>query len=194
MYGFIFLRVFSFSTTLRLGTDIENVLLGSLTIGFIIHNMMLLIPWSINPTIDVLGISATTCLISYVLAKIYKSSITQNFLTNVLHIHKTVDTYIWDSLNEDNYPTIIRITTKNGTIIEGFPDLVEDYTDDPHITIGNYSIFDSSGNVKKISKANEMLYFFLPEAAYYEFKFDKRSDKMKDLQELMGNDLNQYII
>lgn len=194
IYGFLFLRVFRLKTVTSKTENSENTLLSSLVIGFIIYKVMEFIPCTTKSNIvDALIICIVSVVGGYFLAIIYKSNIVQRIINDKLHIHKTMDNYIWDVIIAENRPIFIKIKTQNNELIEGFINLVEDNTDDPHISIGNYSIsnVDTKEVIKKASE-NELLMFDLKRAEYYEIVFHKESIPL-DLQRLNNNNREDYI-
>lgn len=192
VYGFVCTRVFSFTSSIKIKNDAEHILIISIVVGFIIDHIMKLIPINISPEIDTIGVVATSLIIGFLCAKIYQSNIFNKFLFNVCKINATTDSYIWDTIIKNDYPVLIKIITQDNLQIIGFPDLVEEYTDDPHITIANYKIYNEVDNCLKESKESETLFFDLKNAKYYEFKFHKNDPKRNELIELMSNDWSDY--
>lgn len=153
---------------------------------------MKLVPINISAEIDTIGIIVTSILLGFVAAKIYRSRIFNGFLFTVCNIHGTTDSYIWDSIINNNYPVMIEIVTQDDLLIKGFTDLVEEHTDAPHIMIANYTIIDKDGAVVETPKQNQTLFFDLKNAKYYKFKFYKNDPKREELKELMENRYEDY--
>lgn len=192
VYGYVCVSVFSFTSSIKSGNDVEHKLIVSIVVGFIIDHVMKLIPVNISPELDTIGITITSLFLGFVLAKVYRSERFNNFLFTVCKINATTDSYIWDTIINRNYPVLIEIVTQDDCTITGFSDLVEEQTDDPHITLANFKIFDDANHCIKQSKENETLFFDLKNAKYYTFKFHKNDPKISELRDMMSNDYSDY--
>ena len=192
VYGYVCVSAFSFTSSIRSDRDIEHTLIVSIVVGFIIDHVMKLIPVNISPEIDIIGIAITSLLLGFILAKIYRSEIFNSFLFAVCKINATTDSYIWDTIINRDYPVLIEIVTQDDYTITGFSDLVQEQTDDPHITLANFKIFDDANHCIKQSKENETLFFDLKNAKYYIFKFHKDDPKIPELRDMMSNDYSDY--
>lgn len=192
VYGYVCVSVFSFTSSIKFGNDVEHKLIVSTVVGFIIDHVMKLIPVNISPELDTIGITITSLFLGFVLAKIYRSEIFNNFLFTVCKINATTDSYIWDTIINRDYPVLIEIVTQDNYTITGFSDLVEEHTDDPHITLANFKIFDGSNHCIKQSKENETLFFDLKNAKHYSFKFHKNDPKIQELRDMMSNNYSDY--
>lgn len=192
VYGYVCVSVFSFTSSIKFGNDVEHKLIVSTAVGFIIDHVMKLIPVNISPELDTIGITITSLFLGFVLAKIYRSEIFNNFLFTVCKINATTDSYIWDTIINRDYPVLIEIVTQDNYTITGFSDLVEEHTDDPHITLANFKIFDGSNHCIKQSKENETLFFDLKNAKHYSFKFHKNDPKIQELRDMMSNNYSDY--
>ena len=192
VYGFVCVSIFSFTSSIKIKSNAEHILIVSIVVGFIIDCVMKLIPINISPEIDIIGIIFTSMFLGFTCAKVYGSNIFNKLLYDVFKINATTDSYIWDTIINNNYPVLIEIVTQDNHVIAGFPDLVESHTDDPHIMIANFKIYDESNNCIKMSLENETLFFDLKTAKYYRFKFYKSDPKISELRELMSNDYADY--
>lgn len=192
VYGFVCVKVFVFTSTIKIKNDAEHILIVSIVVGFIIDHIMKLIPINISPEIDTIGIIFTSLFVGFVLAKFYRSNAFNNFLFNVCKINATTDSYIWDTIINRDYPVLIEIVTQDNLTITGFPDLVEEHTDAPHIMIANFKIYDATGYCIESSSEHDTLLFDLKTAKYYRFKFHKDDPKINELRDLMSNDYSDY--
>lgn len=175
IYGFLFIQVYRLKVVSPKSDGPENTLISSLVVGFMIYKAMEVI--HLTTKSYYMLIICVICIIGgYICASIYMSNGVQKFINKKLNIHKTFDTYIWDVVTSEKEPIMIRIRTQDDEYIEGFVNLAEENTDDPHLTIGNYIIYkmnDSNRNIIVSARPNELLMFDLKNAKYYEFVFDK---------------------
>lgn len=192
VYGYVCVNAFLFMSSTRSDRDIEHTLIVSIVVGFIIDHVMKLIPVNISPELDTIGITITSLFLGFVLAKVYRSERFNNFLFTVCKINATTDSYIWDTIINRDDPVLIEIVTQDDYTITGFSDLVEEHTDDPHITLANFKIFDDSNHCIKQSKENETLFFDLKNAKYYSFNFHKNDPKIQELRDMMSNNYSDY--
>lgn len=194
IYGFLFLKIFLFTASIKSSNDIEHILVSSVVIGFIIDNFVRLCNLQdyASEEVYVLIIIVISVILGYTIAKLYKSKWFNNCIFNTFKINGTTDFYIWDSIINGKYPVLLTIHTADEIIIKGFLDLVEEYTEDPHVTIANFKIIDESGNTIRTSRRNETICFDLKNAKYYEFAYYKDDEKMKELQELNENNYQDY--
>lgn len=196
IYGFLFMQVYRFKILTSKSGGTENTLLTSLVIGFIIYKFMEAVPLTTGSTVyDMLLICIWSILGGYIFGCIYLSNGVQTFISDKLGIHKTLNTYIWDVIVSEDEPIMIRIRTSDDEYIEGFINLAEDNTDDPHLTIGNYIVYVKNGMNKELitsSSENELMMYDLRNAKYYEFIFDKKNT-YKDLHKLNSLDKAKYL-
>lgn len=191
VYGFLFYKTFTF-VSMRRDQNFENLLLSSVVIGFIIFHIMNLIPFSISYTFDVLGISVISVCLGLIFGKIVISNLFSRILYNIFHIRQSPDLYIWDTIVNTNHTTMIEVVTNDDMHVKGFPDMVEGFTDNPHITLANYTIYDKDGNIIEKSNVNTTILFDLSKVKYYKFHYHKDSDKMPDLKELCDNKYDDF--
>lgn len=171
----------------------EHVLLSSIVIGFIISNIAKLVPVSISYEFDAIVLSITSLCFGFLCAKIYMNSKFKNILYDVFKINQTIDLYIWDTIVNSKCPTLVEVVTNDTLCIKGFPDLVEGFTDNPHITLANYRIYNCQGELIEESDVNTTILLDLSNVKYYKFHYRKDSERMHELEELSSNRYEDYI-
>ncbi len=141
--------------------DFEHILTESIVVGFIIKNVISLIPFTFGEYIDTIGMIISSAAIGFGVAKILETPIADKVI-NILKIKHTKFKYMWQNIDDPNYAIFIDATNPEthiryfGQVVmvvmyeefERFPiiqickymawkdnDLLFNYSDDPTQTV-----------------------------------------------------------
>ena len=133
--------------------DFEHILTESIVVGFIIKNVISLIPFSFGEYIDTIGMIISSAAIGFGVAKILETPIADKVI-NILKIKHTKFKYMWQNIDDPNYAIFIDATNPE-THIRYFGQVVmyEEFERFPIIQICKYMawkndeiLFDYSDN------------------------------------------------
>lgn len=136
------------------------MLTASLVIGYVICQIASLIPFSLGMIIDNICIVGCSIILGFIAGKVMNGEFIYD-IAEELHINRTVNEFLWNDLIDNK---IMKAQIKiNDIIYSGKIHLVEEFSNAPHIVLGDYSINDQrETNPRKIivldtSKATEII-------------------------------------
>lgn len=178
--GFIFLKIFQFVAFKK----IDCGLIPSFIIGYIYYKICSVIPLHISNEIDTIGIFISAVMVSYMLGRLYLSN---NILRNILeklHIKQTPNKYLWNDLfGEYSMQIIVKY---DNAIYDGFVYLIESESNSPHIILGSYIEYDTSGNIIIDNSNNneQIIILDLSKAEYVEIKYFSEDKICESIQNM----------
>lgn len=156
--GYICLHMYRITRIVKKSDDFEHILTESIVVGFIIKNVISLIPFTFGEYIDTIGMIISSAAIGFGVAKILETPISDKVI-NILKIKYTKFKYMWQNIDDPNYAIFIDATNPEthiryfGQVVmyeefERFPiiqickymawkdnDLLFNYSDDPTQTV-----------------------------------------------------------
>lgn len=156
--GYICLHMYRITRIVKKSDDFEHILTESIVVGFIIKNVISLIPFTFGEYIDTIGMIISSAAIGFGVAKILETPIADKVI-NILKIKYTKFKYMWQNIDDPNYAIFIDATNPEthiryfGQVVmyeefERFPiiqickymawkdnDLLFNYSDDPTQTV-----------------------------------------------------------
>lgn len=151
--GYICLHMYRITRIVKKSDDFEHILTESIVVGFIIKNVISLIPFSFGEYIDTIGMIISSAAIGFGVAKILETPIADKVI-NILKIKHTKFKYMWQNIDDPNYAIFIDATNPE-THIRYFGQVVmyEEFERFPIIQICKYMawkndeiLFDYSDN------------------------------------------------
>ena len=158
--GFCFVKVFHFIYAYQDNGNIDNMLTLSLVVGYVICQIAFAIPFSLGKVIDNICIIGCSIVSGFIAGKVMNGKFMYN-LTEKLKINRTVNEFLWNDLIDDKIMKA-QITIDNIKYY-GKIHLVEEFSNTPHIVLGDYSINDKHENnpnriiILDTSKATEII-------------------------------------
>ena len=136
--GYVFTRVYSLVRVVDVQKDFQNVFIKCVVSGFIIKNLISLVPIRSNYYLNILGLVIASGVIAYVGARIISASIFVRLLKS-LRIRRTTNEYFWSDIIDQGKTVWVRAIC-NETDLDYFGILVvvEDYPRFPQIVLSNY--------------------------------------------------------
>lgn len=148
--GFLFIKVFNFINFKPNDNNISNILVSSVSIGFIIKSSYEFLNPKNNMdlTVSYLILCMFSIILGYIASLIYNSKIFGNIL-KLFKISRTVNKDIWDDIIDKNYSTFIKIQMKTDKdiIYYGRIKLIEENNRNPYILLWDYQTFNNSGKL-----------------------------------------------
>lgn len=156
--GYICLHMYRITRIVKKSNNFEHILTESIVVGFIIKNVISLIPFSFGVYFDTIGMIISSAAIGFGIAKILETPIADKVI-NFLKIKHTKFKYMWQNIDDPNHAIFIDATNSEthiryfGQVVmyeefERFPiiqickymawkdnDLLFDYSDDPTQTV-----------------------------------------------------------
>lgn len=134
--GFVYLKVYKFTSVVPTVKNISETLVESLIAGFVLKCIYNLFP-PINFYTDILGMIISSAAIGFVSAKIFSSKLFNKMLT-FLDIRQTKSQFIWQDILGDSPIWITAIDYEKEIFYYGKVVLVESYEKEPKILITEY--------------------------------------------------------
>lgn len=145
--GFAFLQTLHFAALKQNTKNIENLLTGSLVIGYVYNIVANLIPFSCTKETDNILIIISAVVSAYCIGRFSRTEYALKIL-NFLKIRDTGNLYFWDDLMDNDYP-MKAVIIYDDYVYEGMVHLYESYSNNPHIVLAAYQIKNSDGTLKK---------------------------------------------
>lgn len=184
--GFFFDVTFKLVVLKKNSNNAEHIVIKSLIIGYAYCNFAYIIPISFNKYVDNVLILITAIIMSYILARLYRSEL-KGKLFDFLKIPDTGNEYMWDDLLDDKYPMRIRIKYDDYTY-EGFLHAIQSYSYSPQVAIALYTVVNKNGKVIKNYSDDEtfVMVFDLSKADVIELIYQKESRISRDISIFNG--------
>lgn len=136
--GFVFLRVFRHMCSIENSDNHEHIIWESLFVGFILKNGFALIPFSINQTADIIGMTISTFIFAVIFAKLYSSTKIDS-LFRKLGVYRTRNKYIWKDIEDTKNATKIKVINPDTKeAYSGVLKYYEEYERHPQIVLQNF--------------------------------------------------------
>lgn len=136
--GYICLHMYRITRIVKKSDNFEHILTESIVVGFIIKNVISLIPFSFGVYIDTIGMIISSAAIGFGVAKILETPIADKVI-NFLKIKHTKFKYMWQNIDDPIYAIFIDATNPE-THIRYFGQVVmyEEFERFPIIQICKY--------------------------------------------------------
>lgn len=134
--GFVYLKVYKFTSIVPTIKNISETLIESLIAGFVLKCIYDLFP-SVNFYIDILGMIISSIIIGFFAAKIFSSKLFNKILT-FFDIRQTKSQFIWQDILGDTPIWITAIYHDKEIFYYGKVILIESYEREPKILITEY--------------------------------------------------------
>lgn len=134
--GFVYLRVYRFTSIIQTTKNVSELLIESLIIGFALKCFYNLFP-SINSYIDMFGMLVSSVIVGFVSAKMFSGKAFNKILT-FLDIRQTKSQFIWQDILGDTPIWITAIDYDKDIFYYGKAVLIEGYERKPQILITEY--------------------------------------------------------
>lgn len=136
--GYVFIKIFRITRVIKNTNSIDDSIMESLVVGFIIKNCISLIPFSFGIYVDIIGMIISSAILGYVSAK----ALASNFVLNIidkLKINHTKFKFMWQNIEDPDLAIFIDATNPD-TNVRYFGQLLvyEEYERFPIIQIGKY--------------------------------------------------------
>lgn len=183
--GFSFAKTFHFVALKQNNYSIEHILTLSLVLGYIIWNILHLIPISISYTIDTLGMIVIAIFLGYVSGMVLRSK-KFIYVLDRLKIHDTPYVYYWDSIMDNDFPMKVIIGYEKCTY-EGMLHNYESYSNNPHMVLAAYVLKDENGKIKEDNSKKDNIVIVLDSASakYVKVIYYTESRECTDIQNLV---------
>ncbi len=180
--GYFFIHTFHFVALKQNSDNIEHILTGSFVIGYVYYNICAILPFSINPILDDIGILLSGIIIAYLFGKCVTGTKIIPILDK-LKIRDTFNKYLWDDLLDQTY-SMKAIVNIDNCFYSGYIHYTESYTNTPHIALCLYTCKDNQGNI--ISDCSDdytkVIVLDTSKAKSVEILYDVNSPIVKDIR------------
>lgn len=184
--GFIFLRIFRYMCTIKNSDEYEHIIWESLMVGFVLKHCYAIIPFSINYTVDIIGMIITTIIIAGITAKGYSSKKLDRILQRI-GIHRTRNKCIWKDIEDPDF--IITADVMNPSTYEAYHGVIvyyEEFERQPQIVLNHYQYWeDWHKDETKMDFANDPSKIVLVDTTQFSritISYDKNSSKIKNIK------------
>ena len=184
--GFIFLRFFRYMCTIKNSDKYEHIIWESLLVGFVLKQCYTIIPFSINYTVDIIGMIITTIIIAGIFAKIYSSKCLDKFL-RLIGVHRTRNKYIWKDIEDPDY--IINADVINPDTHEAYHGVIiyyEEFERNPQIVLNHYQYWEDWHNDEPtMDFTNDPSKIVLVDTTQFSritISYDENSSKIKQIE------------
>lgn len=180
--GFVFLRIFRYMCTIKNSEEYEHIIWESLLVGFILKHCYMLIPFSINYAVDIIGMIITTILLAGIMSKLYSSRKVDNVL-RCIGIHRTRNKYIWKDIEDPDYIMIADVI--NPDTKEAYHGLViyyEEFERHPQIVLNHYQYLENWHDNPTMDFSDDPSKVVLIDTNQFSriaISYDKKSKKIK---------------
>lgn len=196
--GFIFLRTFRHMCTIKNSENHEHIIWESLFIGFILKNGFSLIPFSINQTVDILGMVISTFVLAIGFSKLYSSN-KIDYLFRKIGVYRTRNSYIWKDLEDPDHTTIVKVVNPDtNETYSGFLKYYEEYERHPQIVLQCFQYCKKDGDEPTIdctSKPEQVALVDTEKFSQIFIIYNPNSDKAKykDIKKSKKNNLKHNL-
>ncbi len=189
--GYAFVQTFRFVALKERKQEINHLLTSSLVIGYVIVNIMNLIPFTISYQADCVGIIITSVIASFLFSKFYMSDLLYRILKR-LHIYTTTKDHFWMNFVDFDYPSYVKIQMKDNTIYSGYYYFMEGYDRQPLISLAAYRQVNPNGDIENHqTDETSVILLDTKDAKSVQFVYYDRSRKCVDIKDLISNH-NEY--
>lgn len=151
--GFVYLKVYKFTSIVPTVKNISEILIESLIAGFVLKCIYDLFP-PVNFYIDALGMIISSALIGFVSAKLFSSRFFDKILT-FLDIRQTKSQFIWQDILGDTPIWITAIDYEKEIFYYGKVVLVESYEKEPKVLITEYKYMTDKKQIDNTNNPGE---------------------------------------
>lgn len=146
--GFVFLRVFRHMCSIENSDSHEHIIWESLFVGFILKNGFALIPFSINQTADIIGMTIFTFIFAVIFAKLYSSTKIDDLFRKI-GVYRTRNKYIWRDIEDTKNATKIKVINPDTKeAYSGVLKYYEEYERHPQIVLKNFQYWENEKDEK----------------------------------------------
>lgn len=139
--GFCYIKVYKFTRIIKSDAGNQNLLVESLIFGFVLRNLLGLIPVSFGKYIDVIGMIVFSVIAGYLTAKAFESK-WLNKIRSFLKINQTFNKNIWGDIADENGATYITVVDDNNIFVEGLLVLHEPHKSQPLMQLAKYKVYN----------------------------------------------------
>lgn len=174
--GFCFIKIYSFVYIYNDAKEngISDKLILYLVFGFLICQTCFAFPFSFGKYADNVCIVVFSIMFGYFAAKMMNSKCINRFL-DIIKIRRTVNTYLWNDLMDLDFPMKAKVTINNN-IYNGKIHLIEEFSNNPHIVLAEYSI-----NGNENMENNKIIVLDSSKASEIIIEYDKNSPMLDEI-------------
>jgi hypothetical protein len=159
--------------------------MSSIIVGYAYCHIAYIIPFSISESVDNTLIIVSSAIIGYILARLYRCKPLLLFILDHLKIRDTGNMYMWDDIMDNDNPMRAVIKFDN-TVYDGIIHNYESYSNEPHVALAAYTIFDTNGNViyDYSEDYSRITILNTADAVSVDFIYCNGSNECKDIEKL----------
>lgn len=180
--GFVFLRIFRYMCTIKNSEGYEHIVWESLLVGFVLKHCYMLIPFSVNYVVDIIGMIITTVFLAGIMSKLYSSRKVDNVL-RYIGVHRTRNKYIWKDIEDPDYimvADVINPDTKEA--YHGVVIYYEEFERYPQIVLNHYQYWENWHDNLTMDFSNDPSKVVLVDTTRFSritISYDSKSKKIK---------------
>ncbi|WP_303819335.1 hypothetical protein [Ruminococcus flavefaciens] len=141
--GFVFLKIYYFSSLKPFDQSLSDKLIESLLVGFVLKNIYDFFP-SINHNVDIIAMILTTSLLGFLTAKLSTGKKAKKAF-DILKIHQDGEKFIWRNLIGEKTMWATLTNNKDQTYYYGRVAMIESFERKPQILLTEYK-YSKDGN------------------------------------------------
>jgi hypothetical protein len=181
--GFVFIKIFNFVSISKTSENFEHMLLKSLITGFILKNIVSIIPFRFTESINILGYLFICSISAYFIAMFYNSDEFKVLLKKI-NIRRTTNEFIWDDIIDKKNSIWVRAISNDLDLdYYGVCVLVEDYQRYPQVVLSNYikRTLDGVEIEDCYNKPEKRVIIDTSKFNYIELIYNKDSENIKEI-------------
>lgn len=184
--GWLFIKGYRLTANNEDDSNIENILVASIVIGFMYFNLANMIPINISYNFDICCMIISSPIIGYTMS-LFKKRLFQWKILYKLKIRENGNKYLWDDFSGKYYRNV---TAKYGDMeYSGIFNNYESYSNTPHFTLVAYKIKKNDLIIEDHSKdLNMMIWLDSEKADYIEFEYDESDPKTQDFKRFFSKE------
>ncbi len=141
--GFIFLRIFRYMCTIKNSDEYEHIIWESLLVGFVLKHCYMLIPFSVNYIVDIVGMIILTIFLSAGISKIYSNRKIDEVLQKI-GIHRTRNKYLWKDIEDSDYRMVVdAMNPDTQELYHGVVIYYEEFMKHPQLVLNHYKYWEN---------------------------------------------------
>lgn len=184
--GFIFLRFFRYSCSIKNSNETEHIVWESLLTGFVIRACFSIIPFSINYAVDRIGMIIFTIIVALISGRIYSDERIDK-LFRKLKIYRTRNAFIWQDLQDKDFATFVKVVNpETNEAYYGALKYFEDFERQPQIVLWKFKYWKDVDKDVTLDFSNDNHCMTLVDTSKFSqvyFVYNCNSEKIKNKDE-----------
>ncbi len=129
--------------TIKNSDEYEHIIWESLLVGFVLKHCYMLIPFSVNYIVDIVGMIILTIFLSAGISKIYSNRKIDEVLQKI-GIHRTRNKYLWKDIEDPDYRMVVdAMNPDTQELYHGVVIYYEEFMKHPQLVLNHYKYWEN---------------------------------------------------